>query len=79
MFNYKVYQDGKKISENDEEILVTFLKMLDFSAQYLSPLYNTDSIKFCPEAKEILICDLKKHEDGIENIANSYGFNLKIQ
>lgn len=53
--------------------------MLDFSAEYLSPIYDTDKIRFCPELKEILICDLKRHENKIDEIANSYGFKLKIQ
>lgn len=79
MFDYKVQLNGKELPKGDEEILVIFLKMLDFSAEYLSPIYNTDKIRFCPELKEILICDLKKHENKIDEIANSYGFKLKIQ
>lgn len=79
MFDYKVQLNGKELPKDDEEILVIFLKMLDFSAEFLSPIYATNKIRFCPELKEILICDSKKHENKVDEIANSYGFKLKIQ
>ncbi len=79
MFDYKVQLNGKELPKDDEEILVIFLKMLDFSAEYLSPIYETNKIRFCPESKEILICDSKKHENKVDEIASSYGFKLKIQ
>lgn len=79
MFDYKIYQDGKKLPDGDEEIIVTFLKMLDFSAEYLSPIYETETIRFCPETKEILIKNNKKHEEELENEAKKCGFVLKMQ
>lgn len=79
MFDYKIRLNGKNLPEYDEEILVTFLKMLDFSAEYLATLYGTDKIKFCPQSKEILIFDSKKHKDEVDEIADSYGFKLEIQ
>ncbi len=79
MFDYKVQLDGKKLPNGDEEILVTFLKMLDFSAEYLTLIYDRDRISFYPELKKILINDTKKHENSLDEIANSYGFRLQIQ
>ena len=52
--------------------------MLDFSAEYLSSVYNQKTIKFYPETKDILICDIKRHENNLDKIANSYGFKIKI-
>ena len=79
MFDYKIQLNGEKLPEYDEEILVTFLKMLDFSAEYLSGLYDAEKIKFCPQSKEILIFDSRRHKIEIDNIADSYGFKLEIQ
>lgn len=79
MFDYKIQLNGKKLPEYDEEILVTFLKMLDFSAEYLSGLYDAEKIKFCPQSKEILIFDSRKHETEIDDVAVSHGFKLEIQ
>lgn len=79
MLDYKIQLNGKKLPEGDEEIMVTFLKMLDFAAEYLSSIYDKEHIRFCPEMKKILICDSKKHENEIDEIADSYGFKLEIQ
>lgn len=79
MFNYKVQLKGKKLPQGDEEILITLLKMLDFSAEHLTTIYHTDKIKFCSEAKEIVISDAKKHNTQLDDAANSYGFKLKTQ
>ncbi|WP_300328531.1 hypothetical protein [Fusobacterium sp.] len=79
MFEYKIQLNGKDLPKYDEEILVTFLKMLDFSAEYLSSIYSAENIKFCPQSKEILVFDLKKHENKVDDVANSYGFKIEIR
>lgn len=79
MYNYKISLKDKNISETDKETLNLFLKMLDFSSEYLSKIYSPDKITFCVESKKIIVFDLKKHDENLEKIANSYGFNLVIQ
>lgn len=79
MFNYEIKLKGESLPKKDEDILVSFLKMLDFSAEYLTPIYQPKTIRFCPIENEILIVVEKKHSDEINKIANSYGFKLKNQ
>lgn len=79
MFDYKIQLKGQPLPKKDEEVLVSFLKMLDFSAEYLNSVYQPEEIRFCPEQKEILITGSKEHKDEIDKIANSYGFKLRNQ
>ncbi len=79
MFDYKIQLKGQPLPKKDEEVLVSFLKMLDFSAEYLNSVYQPEEIRFCPEQKEILIGHSRIHKDEIYEIANSYGFKLKNQ
>jgi len=76
-FNYSIKLNGKNLKNNDEEILICFLKMLDFSADYLHSMYNTKSIRFRIEDKVIIIEDKKKHEIKIDELANKLGFQIK--
>lgn len=77
MFEYKIESVNMNLSKEDEEILIIFLKMLDFSAEYLSSIYDATKIKFYPELKKIAIYDLKKHQSYIEEVAKSYGITLE--
>ena len=79
MFNYKIQLKGKELPHGDEEFLVIFLKMLDFSAEFLTTKYDKEKISFYPEEKKIVINDLKKYDKSLEEIAISYGFILQIQ
>jgi len=79
MFDYKIKLHGKSLEKSDEEVLVCFLKMLDFSAEYLHTIYKADKIKFCPEQKTIYIDEPFKHDKNVTEISKSYGFKLKNQ
>lgn len=79
MYEYSVKKDGKNIPKTDEKILVCFLKMLDFSSEYLHEIYEPEKIKFCPEEKVIYLNDSVKHSKKIDITSQSYGFKLKNQ
>ena len=79
MLDYKIKLKGESLEKSDEEILVCFLKMLDFSAEYLHGMYDADKIRFCPEEKVIYLNDSFKHDKKIDEMSNSYGFELKNQ
>jgi len=79
MFDYKIKLKGRSLEKSDEEILVCFLKMLDFSAEYLQGIYKADNFRFCPEEKTIYIDESYKHDEKIDEISKSYGFELKNQ
>ena len=79
MLDYKIKLKGKSLEKSDEEIIVCFLKMLDFSAEYLHSIYKADKFRFCPEKKTIYIDDEVKHSKEVEEISKSYGFELKNQ
>lgn len=77
MFEYTIKKDGKNLPENDEKVLVCFLKMLDFSAEYLNGIYDPKKIKFCPEEKIIFLDESIKHSQKIDVISKSFGVKLK--
>ena len=79
MLDYKIKLNGKSLEKSDEEILVCFLKMLDFSAEYLHGMYDADKIRFCPEEKVIYLNDTFKHDKKMNEMSKSYGFELKNQ
>ena len=79
MFNYTIKLKGESLPKKDEEILVIFLKMLDFSAEHLTSVYQPETLRFCPNENEILITNTKKHNDEINTIADNYGFKLRNQ
>jgi len=79
MIDYKIKFNGKPLDKSDEETLVCFLKMLDFSAEYLHNIYEADRFRFSPEEKTIYLNDTLKHGEEIENMSKSYGFKLKNQ
>ena len=79
MFDYKIKLKGKSLKRSDEEVLVCFLKMLDFSAEYLHGIYKAENFRFCPEEKTIYIDETLKHDKNIEEMSKSYGFELKNQ
>jgi len=79
MFDYKIKLKGKSLEKSDEETLVCFLKMLDFSAEYLHDIYDADKFRFCPEEKIIYLNDTFKHDKETDEMSKSYGFELKNQ
>lgn len=76
MFDYKIKLKGEPLKKSDEETLVCFLKMLDFSAEYLHDIYEADKFRFSPEEKRIYIGDSVKHSREIDEMSKSYGFKL---
>ncbi|GLI56286.1 hypothetical protein PM10SUCC1_18000 [Propionigenium maris DSM 9537] len=79
MFDYKIKLKGKDLEKSDEETLVCFLKMLDFSAEYLHGTYEADRIRFCPEERIIYVDDDLKHSRETDELSRSYGFEVKNQ
>lgn len=79
MFDYKIKLNGEQLEGSDEKTLVCFLKMLDFSAEYLHEIYKADKFRFSPEEKLIYIDEEKKHDNRIDEMSKSYGFQLKNQ
>ena len=76
MFDYKIKLNGKPLEKSDEEALVCFLKMLDFSAENLHEIYSADKFRFSPEEKSIYINDIIKHSRELSEMSKSYGFEL---
>ena len=76
-FNYSIKLNGKDLENNDEEILVCFLQMLDFSADHLHSVYSTETIRFCVKDQVIIVEDKKKHKIEVDKLANELGFQIK--
>ena len=79
MFDYSIKLKGKPLEKSDEETLVCFLQMLDFSAEHLHGRYEADKIRFSPEEKTIYLNDTFKHDKKTDEMSKSYGFELKNQ
>lgn len=77
MYEYSIKKNGQTLPKPDEQVLVCFLKMLDFSAEYLHGIYDPEKIKFCPEEKTIFLDDSIKHEKKVDITSQSYGLKLK--